>query len=49
MERASSAIRFSLGKGTTAQEIEKAAKAIERIAERLSSLKKEKREKYAVA
>ena len=49
MERASSAIRFSLGKGTTAQEIEKAAQAIEKIVERLSSLKKEKSEKYAVA
>jgi cysteine desulfurase len=49
MERASSAIRFSLGKGTTAQEIEKTAQAIERIVERLSSLKKKKSEKYAVA
>lgn len=49
MERASSAIRFSLGKGTTAQEIEKAAKAIERIVERLSSLKKKQSEKYAIA
>ena len=49
MERASSAIRFSLGKHTTAHEIEKAAQAIGRIVQRLSSLKKEKSEKYAVA
>jgi len=49
MERASSAIRFSLGKHTTAQEIEKAAEAIGRIVERLSSLKKRQSEKYAVA
>ncbi len=35
MERASSAVRFSLGKQTTAQEIAEATKAIERIAERL--------------
>ena len=49
MERASSAIRFSLGKHTTAQEIEKAAQAIGKIVERLSSLKKKKSEKYAVA
>jgi cysteine desulfurase len=34
-ERASSAVRFSLGKQTTAQEIDDAAKAIERIGERL--------------
>ena len=49
MERASSAIRFSLGKHTTAQEIEKAAQAIGKIVERLSSLKKKQSEKYAVA
>jgi cysteine desulfurase len=49
MERASSAIRFSLGKHTTAQEIEKAAHAIGKIVERLSSLKKKQSEKYAVA
>ena len=49
LERASSAIRFSLGKHTTAQEIEKAAQAIGKIVERLSSLKRKQREKYAVA
>jgi cysteine desulfurase len=49
MERASSAIRFSLGKHTTAQEIEKAAQAIGKIVERLSSLRKKQSEKYAVA
>lgn len=49
MERASSAIRFSLGQGTTAQEIEDASQAIARIVDRLSSLKTVKREKYAVA
>jgi cysteine desulfurase len=48
MERASSAIRFSLGQGTTAQEIEEAASAIARIIERLSALK-EKNGTYAVA
>jgi len=35
MERASSAVRFSLGKQTSAAEIDDAAKAIERIIERL--------------
>jgi cysteine desulfurase len=35
MKRASSAVRFSLGKQTTAKEIDDAAKAIERISERL--------------
>jgi cysteine desulfurase len=35
MERASSAVRFSLGKQTTADEINEAAKSIERIIERL--------------
>jgi cysteine desulfurase len=49
MERARSAVRFSLGKGTSAQEIEDAADAITRIVERLSSLKKAKSEAYAVA
>ena len=49
MERASSAVRFSLGKGTSAQEIEDAAHAIRRIVERLSSLKKAKSGAYAVA
>jgi cysteine desulfurase len=34
-DRASSAVRFSLGKQTTAQEIDDAAKAIERIGARL--------------
>lgn len=48
MERASSAIRFSLGQGTTAQEIEEAASAIARIVERLSALK-EKSGAYAAA
>jgi cysteine desulfurase len=48
MERASSAIRFSLGQGTTAQEIEEAASAIAQIVERLSALK-EKSGSYAVA
>jgi cysteine desulfurase len=48
MERARSAIRFSLGHGTTAQEIEEAAGAIARIIERLSALK-EKSGNYAVA
>src|SRR6266699_1670008 len=36
MERASSAVRFSLGKQTTAEEIERAADAIARIFERLA-------------
>jgi len=36
MERASSAVRFSLGKWTTAEEIADAAEAIERIARRLN-------------
>ena len=49
MERASSAIRFSLGKHTTAQEIENTTKAIGKIVERLSSLEKKQSEKYAVA
>jgi cysteine sulfinate desulfinase/cysteine desulfurase-like protein len=35
MERASSAVRFSLGKQTSAEGIDDAAKAIERIIERL--------------
>ncbi|TMP96100.1 MAG: aminotransferase class V-fold PLP-dependent enzyme, partial [Verrucomicrobia bacterium] len=35
MERASSAVRFSLGKQTSAAEIDDAAKATERIIERL--------------
>ena len=44
MERASSAIRFSLGKWTTAEEIARAADAIERICDRLI---KAKRNEYA--
>ena len=36
MERASSAVRFSLGKWTTAEEIADAGEAIERIARRLN-------------
>jgi len=36
MERASSAVRFSLGKQTTAKEIDDAAKEIERIVGRLT-------------
>ena len=45
MERASSAVRFSLGKQTSAEEIDDAAKAIERIIERLIKSKSA----YAVA
>jgi cysteine desulfurase len=48
MERASSAIRFSLGKQTTGEEIERAADAIDRIANRLAKTKT-KSEAYAVA
>jgi cysteine desulfurase len=48
MERASSAIRFSLGQGTSVQEIEETASAIAQIIERLSALK-EKSRTYAVA
>jgi cysteine desulfurase len=44
MERASSAIRFSLGKQTTAEEIERAADAIDHIFGRLT---KAKRSEYA--
>lgn len=44
IERASSAIRFSLGKWTTEEEIDAAAAAIERI---LHRLKKSKHEEYA--
>ena len=36
MERASSAVRFSLGKWTTAEEVANAGEAIERIARRLN-------------
>ena len=48
MERASSAVRFSLGKQTTAEEIERAADAIARIFERLAKVKA-KSDTYAVA
>jgi len=48
MERASSAVRFSLGKQTTAEEIERAADAIARIFERLAKTKT-KSDSYAVA
>jgi cysteine desulfurase len=47
-ERASSAIRFSLGKQTTTEEIDRAADAIGRIIDRLARMKT-KRETYAVA
>ncbi len=45
MERAGSAVRFSLGKQTTAQEIDGTAKAIEQIIERLMKMSSA----YAVA
>jgi cysteine desulfurase len=48
MERASSAVRFSLGKQTTADEIERAAEAIARIFERLAKTKTNS-DTYAVA
>jgi len=48
MERAGSAVRFSLGKQTTADEIERAADAIARIFERLAKVKA-KSDTYAVA
>jgi cysteine desulfurase len=47
-ERASSAVRFSLGKQTTADEIERAADAIARLFERLAETKT-KTDAYAVA
>jgi cysteine desulfurase len=47
-ERASSAVRFSLGKQTTTDEIERAADAIARIFERLAKTKT-KSDAYAVA
>jgi cysteine desulfurase len=47
-DRASSAVRFSLGKQTTADEIERAADAIARIFERLAKTKT-KSDAYAVA
>ena len=48
MERAGSAVRFSLGKQTTTDEIERAADAIVRIFERLAKVKA-KSDTYAVA
>ena len=44
MERASSAVRFSLGKWTSAEEIDRAGDAIERICARLT---RAKRDEYA--
>jgi cysteine desulfurase len=46
MERARSAVRFSLGKQTTTEEIAAAGEAISEIAERFS---KQKADSYAVA
>jgi cysteine desulfurase len=46
VERARAAVRFSLGKQTTAQEIERTADAIAQIVDRLA---KQKRGEYAVA
>jgi cysteine desulfurase len=48
MERAGSAVRFSSGKQTTADEIERAADALARIFERLAKTKT-KSDAYAVA
>jgi cysteine desulfurase len=48
MERATSAVRFSLGKQTTAQEIDRTANAIARIVERFAKTKA-KNSTYAVA
>ena len=48
MERARSAVRFSLGKWTTAEEIDRAADAIDRIFNRLAKTKT-KSSAYAVA
>jgi cysteine desulfurase len=49
MERASSAVRFSLGKQTTAEEIDRAADAIDRIFNRLAKTKAKSSSAYAVA
>jgi cysteine desulfurase len=49
MERASSAIRFSLGKQTTAEEIDRATDAIDRIFNRLAKTKTKSSSAYAVA
>jgi len=49
MERASSAVRFSLGKQTSAEEIDRAAGAIDRIFNRLAKTKTKSSSAYAVA
>src|ERR1700730_14471836 len=49
MERARSAVRFSLGKQTTAEEIDLAADAIDRIFNRLAKTKTKNGSAYAVA
>lgn len=49
MERARSAVRFSLGKQTTAEEIDRAADAIDRIFNRLAKTKTKSSSAYAVA
>lgn len=49
MERARSAVRFSLGKWTTAEEIDRAADAIDRIFNRLAKTKTKNSSAYAVA
>lgn len=49
MERARSAVRFSLGKWTTAEEIDLAADAIDRIFNRLAKMKTKSSSAYAVA
>ena len=49
MERARSAVRFSLGKWTTAEEIDRAADAIDRIFNRLAKTKTKSNSVYAVA
>jgi len=48
MERAKSAVRFSLGKQTSAEEIDRAVGAIARVFERFAKTK-EKDRAYAVA
>jgi cysteine desulfurase len=49
MERARSAVRFSLGKWTTAEEIDRAADEIDRIFNRLAKTKTKSSSAYAVA
>jgi cysteine desulfurase len=49
MERARSAVRFSLGKQTTAEEIDRAADEIDRIFNRLAKTKTKSSSAYAVA